>query len=66
MNTLGAGLFSVVEKLYISRAYIGLGSGRAMTIGVVTRQGAWICPGGPEHLPGLFTRTLSGPYPDFR
>ena len=43
-------------------------------IGVVTRPGARICPGGPEHLPGLtrttrtlpglFTRTLPGPYPD--
>ena len=31
------------------------------TIGVVTRPGARICPGGPEHLPGL-TRTF---YPDF-
>ena len=30
-----------------------------MGIGVVTRPGARICPGGPEHLPGL-----PGLYPD--
>ena len=32
-----------------------------INIGVVTRPGARICPGGPEHLPGL-TRILSNFY----
>ena len=31
-----------------------------ITIGVVTRPGARICPGGPKHLPGLPRL-----YPDF-